>query len=147
MARTRTIFMAWAQRRADLYNVILYFGSDAKLHQLAYHPWYGPWWSSVLPASPPQLALHMRPSAYVRPDGIDAIVYVDFEGVIRELSLIDGAWVDAYIPVGVLNPGQLFAHGAAGDRSSITFRGSTYGVVHGYELSRPVGGAWSLQVF
>ena len=83
----------------------------------------------ILPASNPPLGgLHRRPSAYVRWDGVTAVVYVGFDDSIHQLALMNNGWVDLVIPVpGVIQKSQLFASRVNPNRNSILFRGLSNG--------------------
>ncbi len=137
----------WGYARSDGYNCIVYIANDARMHELSLLSG-GYWQSGIIPTASPSGGLFMRPSAYVRADGINAVVYVGSDARVHEVALVSGGWSDSPISnPGIAVASQAFGHRAPGNRSSVLFRGTNQGVIHGYELLLPTGGTWSQQEF
>jgi hypothetical protein len=138
----------WAYKRSDGYNSVVYIGTDSQMHELWLFPGGG-WGHSILPAVSPRGGLWMRPSGFVRVDGVNAVFYVDDEGLVHELALLSGGWSDFVRSSDTDVAGQVFAHRATANLSSVVYQANDIeAVFHGFELRLPAGGNnWTFQQF
>ena len=137
----------WGYQRGDSCNSVIYIATDGLLHELFLFPG-GSWGSAVLPAVSPTVSLTARPAGYIRPEGYPAaVVYRSTTGIVHEITLGTGGWVDAVVPVpaGIAPLEQMFAHQAPTGKSSLLFAGTQSGGMHGYRMSRNSGSGWLLQ--
>jgi len=145
----------WGFLPANLRNNVLFVGADGALHEFVLIPG-NQWVSAPLPAVQPVGGANARPSGYVGPDGLTAVVYVSSAGSpspsLHQLTLSGNFWTDQRLPTSCVVPfSQPFGH-ATGNRSSILFMGSlsfsgSLPLKFRYELSKSVGGTWSLTAF
>ncbi len=146
----------WGYKRFDNVNAVVYVGSDSKLHELSYEAGTAcntrfPWCTGIIAAATnPSGGVGNRPSACVRWDNLDTVVYVSDLKTLREVTMAPGGmWSDEALPLpwGV-SAGQPFTHRASGTRNAVLFaESSPLAGIGMYELSLPEDGSWQLEVF
>lgn len=152
----------WGYKRGDGINAVVYVGSDGTLRELSLfvgHPCGAkPWCRGLIQAAVAPASV--RPSGYVRADGLSAVVYVSndttIDGSLHEVTIGPGrGWIDGAMPInpthinGLHAYGQPFGHLAPGNRSSVLLRVTVPPANDiGTEMSLPSGsGTWGVQRF
>jgi hypothetical protein len=149
---------AWGYKRSDNINAVV-FTEGGTLYELSTPASgkcsTGHMWCEAILTTDATTSSGYRPSAYVRWDSNNAVVYRSATDTLNELSLGvgDTAWGEAILPIGPLTGGTVTPTGssvpfglrAPGMVDSILFEGkSTSSGTDPFELYRPVGESWQI---
>ena len=124
----------WGYARSDGRNAVVFAGDDGKVHELTNDPGHicsangKPWCHNIIATSSGFVG---APSAFVRWDGKNSVVYEAPAGVLKQSVLGNNGWVESTIGTtgnGTFFGGEPFAHRAPSAKNSILIRGDDFGI-------------------